>query len=274
MSKKVFLTFANTGFMKPDRIINEAKEFGVFDEVRAMNEHDISDFISKHSEFIKLNPYGYGRFIWKPKVIFDTLNTLSDNDILVYSDAGMSLNKNGLERFNEYIDLLETNDMITFSTNDKYKANFYVKVDAVMSYCPEMNDSNMNSCYAGLMLIKKTDASLHLIEDWLKLCETYNFIDNSKSTLYEEKPWFVGQDTDNGLFNLCLLKHKISHSIYPDEVNIYVGDSQYSHVYPGEVGDWTSLSKTPFHYTRNTPKLRKNVQPHKPTFIYSFLNKK
>ena len=253
----MFVTFANTGFMKPDRIIREATEFGEFDEVRAMTEHDIREFISKHAEFIKLNKYGYGLFIWKPKVILHTLNSLSDNDVLVYSDAGGSLNKNGLERFNEYLDILKTVDMIAFSTNDSYRSKYFVKADAVMSYCPEMNESNVPCCYAGIMMIKKTDASIRLIEDWLKLCENYHFIDNSKSTLYQEKPWFSGQDADNGLFNLCLLKHKISHNVYPDEVNIYAGDSQYSHAYPGKIGDWSSLSKSPFHYTRNTPKLFK-----------------
>ena len=163
MNKKVFVTFANTGFMKPDRVIREATEFGAFDEVRAMTEHNIPEFISKHSDFIKLNPYGYGLFIWKPKVVLDTLNSLSDNDILVYSDAGGSLNKNGLERFNEYLDILKKVDMIAFSTNDSYRSKHFVKADAVMSYCPEMNESSMTSCYAGIMMIKKTDASIRLM---------------------------------------------------------------------------------------------------------------
>lgn len=33
MSRRVFITFANTNFMKPDRIVQQAREFGVFDEV-------------------------------------------------------------------------------------------------------------------------------------------------------------------------------------------------------------------------------------------------
>ena len=42
----------------------------------------------------------------KPKIILDTILKLPENDILVYADAGVYINKNG-KRFNEYISYLD-----------------------------------------------------------------------------------------------------------------------------------------------------------------------
>lgn len=254
MSRRVFITFANTNFMKPDRIVQQAREFGVFDEVRAMNEYDILEFVARHKDFIESNPKGYGHYMWKPKIILDALDRLSMGDTLMYCDAGVWLNKNGLKRFNEYLDMLETKDMVVFSTNDAYKATHYVKNDVVMMYYPELLQGDMNSCYAGVMLIKKTAASLHLLRDWLVLCETPHFIDSSPSRAHPEHPQFIGQDADNGLFNICLAKHNIAQVIYPDEVNIYVGDRQYYHQRFDYKGDWSSLDAYPIQCRRLAPR--------------------
>ena len=89
MNKKelYFLAFANKSYMTTDRIANQAKEMNVFDKIFQLTEDDISEYIVKHSNFIKRNPYGYGLFIWKPKIIYDTLLKMNNEDILVYCDA-------------------------------------------------------------------------------------------------------------------------------------------------------------------------------------------
>lgn len=258
MSNKInFLTFSNTGFMSCDNIIRQAKEFNIFDELFILNENDIPEYIEKHKDFITNNKPGYGLWIWKPKIIFDTLNKLNENDILVYSDAGMYLNKDGIERFKEYLTKLTDNKyIITFSTNDSYRAQQYVKNDAIMSYYPEFNNKWSIACYAGIMIIKKNIKSLQLINDWLLLCENYHFIDKSPSIIHKDLPHYVGNDYDNGLFNLCLLKYDdIVEKIYPDEINIYIGNRQAIHI-TNIIEDekWNVLNKIPFQCRRMTPK--------------------
>ena len=200
----------------------------------------------------------------KPKIILDTLNKMEYDDILVYCDAGMYLNKNGIDRYKDYIKILnETNfSLVAFSTNDVYLAQSYVKMDAIMSYYPEFHNFNNNVCYAGLMIVKKTQRSVSLISDWLELCENYHFIDNSPSISYKEHAKFANQDADNGLFNLCLCKHRdIVEIITPDEINVYIGELQAHHAIPRVNGryatetiDWSALSDKPFQCKRITPK--------------------
>jgi hypothetical protein len=254
-----FLTFANTNFMNSNRIVEEARSFNIFNNIIELNETHIPDFINKHIEFINNNPSGYGNFIWKPKIIFDTLLKMNENDILIYCDSGFYLNKNGIERLNFYFDKLNDNDMVVFSTNDLYKVKYYVKMDAIMNYYPEFNHNNHNNenaCYAGLMILKKTNNVINLISDWLNLCENYNFINIAISINYNEAEYFRGNDKDNGLFNLCLLKYNNFYKIYPDEINLYDNNGNQLHHTNIDFNtiNWELLNDKPFHCRRLTPR--------------------
>jgi hypothetical protein len=188
---------------------------------------------------------------------------MNEDDILVYCDAGFYLNNNGIERLNFYLDKLKIKDIITFSANDKYKIKQYVKMDAIMNYYPEFNNLHLdkNACYAGIMILKKTNNVINLISDWLNLCENYNFLDTNYSINYNEAPYFCGNDKDNGLFNLCLLKHNNSYKVYPDEINLY--DENGFQLHHTNINfnniDWSILNDKPFHCRRITPKFFNNL---------------
>lgn len=259
MVKKIFLTFANTNFMNCDRIGKEAKNLNIFDEILQLNETHIPDFINKHNDFINQNcEHGFGNFIWKPKIIHDTIINMKDNDILVYCDAGIYLNKNGTERLNFYFDKLNDKEIIAFSTNDFYKSKHYIKMDAIMSYYPLFNilHQNDNSMYAGLIILRKTANVLNLILDWLTLCENYNFLNGNSSINFNEAEYFRGNDKDNGLYNLCLYKYNIFYRVYPDETNLYhENEQQLIHVTKDITQfNWELLNDKPFHCRRLTPK--------------------
>lgn len=251
-----FLTFANKDYMKTHRIAEQAKKSGMFDEIIQTNEDNIKEFIEKHRQFINTHKPGFGLWIWKPKIILETLKNLENNDILVYCDAGMYINKNGKQRFDFYIEKLKNFDMITFSTSDKYKAQQYVKNDAIMSFYPEFNNEWNNCCYAGIMILKKNDNILNFIKEWLQLCENYNYLDTTPSVCYKDLPHYRGNDCDNGLFNLCLSKYKKHFIITPDEINLLTpAGTQIAHTNVNQKNvDWSSLDYLPFQCRRYTPK--------------------
>lgn len=264
MAKKIFLTFANKNFMTSDRIAEEAKSFNIFDKILQLNETHIPDFINKHNNFINQHYiHGFGYFIWKPKIILETILNMKDNDILVYCDAGIHLNENGIERLNFYFDKLNDNEIISFSTNDFYKSKYYIKMDAIMSYYPEFNNlhQNDNAMYAGLIILKKTNNVINLISDWLHLCENYEFLDCNRSIKYDEAEYFGGNDKDNGLYNLCLYKYNNFYRVYPDEANLYHTNGQQLHHVTNDITDfnWELLNDNPFHIRRLTPKHFPNI---------------
>ncbi len=164
---------------------------------------------------------------------------MKDGEILFYCDAGFHLNsgEEAMKRFHDYISYLDNNEVVCFM-NHKSIGEF-VKEDAIQFYYPDVNRKEKN-CYAGIMFIKKTENTLKMFWEWKNLCEQYCFIDTFPSRYFTEES--VGNDCDNGLFNLVLQKHKdICKFIEPDEV------------FPLTLGDWSSLMKFPFHAKRDRP---------------------
>jgi hypothetical protein len=256
--KKVFLTFTNTAYQPPTRILEQAAAFGIFDTILHKTELDIPEFIQKHSEFIRDNPQGYGFYIWKPKIILDTLLNMEHGELLFYCDSGAHLNLKGVPRFQEYLGYLDGDkSMVTFCMSDRYKPHAFVKQDAVQYYFPDFNDMKaLECCYAGYMILKKNDATMDFLVDWLCLCEKYDFLDRTKSYFSEELTGFQGNDKDAGLFNLVLAKHNINYKITLDETNLYNEEGVQLHhlnlpIHPNN-WEWSLLDTFPIHCRRDT----------------------
>jgi hypothetical protein len=264
MTKKNFITFVNNGYMSTERIFKEAQESGFFDTISIKNEYDIREFIEKHKDFIINNKPGYGRWIWKPKIILDTLESIDEGDFLIYTDAGSYINKHGRQRFEEYLSLLDDDKPFgVFSTSPKYSVKQYVKRDAIMHYYPEFDvQENFTYQYAGIMIIKKNIFSLKVIKEWKNLCENYSYLDTSKSKKFKERKFYCGNDSDAGLFSLCIVKHKNKvRFLGENEIMIYKNGIQYHHLTKEEQEelDWNVLHDKPFQARRLTPKLYKDI---------------
>lgn len=74
-----------------NRIGNELEATNEFDHIIKYTDNDLKndiEFWNKHETFVTNNIRGYGYWIWKPYLILKTLNTMNENDILFYIDAG------------------------------------------------------------------------------------------------------------------------------------------------------------------------------------------
>jgi hypothetical protein len=164
----------------------------------------------------------------------------------------MHLNHRGILRYYDYLNKLNTHDVVVFSLPDVYKAQHYVKRDAIDAYFPEFVDREDPYHYAGILMMKNTPATRQLITEWLSLCENYHFLDGTES-IAENIPGFQGSDYDNGLLNLCLAKHSaILYPIPPYETNLYDSGGHQYHG-PTTETDWDGLRKFPFQVRRLRP---------------------
>jgi hypothetical protein len=102
-----FMTYGNNKFENSKRrLLLEAKEFGEFASINGYGPNDLSKkFIEKYKYYLDQSRGG-GYWIWRPVIIHDALKFINENDILVYLDAGCKLNKEGKNRFYEYINML------------------------------------------------------------------------------------------------------------------------------------------------------------------------
>ena len=120
--KKTIVVFGNERFIKSrDRIINEASELKIFDNLIKETEKICQEepFKKVIENYNKNNPRkgnpgrGFYFYMWKPYVIYKNLLKLEDGDILFYTDCGMKIrnNKNNQDKFNNLFSLVTNNEL-------------------------------------------------------------------------------------------------------------------------------------------------------------------
>ena len=81
------------------------------------------DFKNEFEDILNLNR-GAGYWIWKHEIIISSLlNSINENDMIIYSDAGSSFNYFAKKRFEEYIEMLNESDFEILDLN----ASQYIK---------------------------------------------------------------------------------------------------------------------------------------------------
>ena len=95
--------------------INDIEKIGtdslLFDSFICHNENIIdSEFKTKYSDYLS-DEKTEGHLIWKVYTINNLLNTINDNDVIIYIDSDVSINITDKTkiRFNEYIEMINNN---------------------------------------------------------------------------------------------------------------------------------------------------------------------
>ena len=226
-------------------VCEQAKKLNIFDDVRGFDETSLksdTEFWNAHGEFVEKNQRGYGHWLWKPYLIKRTLADLSENDILVYMDAGCTINPYGIQRLNEYIDLLNSNDrgygVLSFQMGTLEYKFTKKKVLDIFQADNEMKTSGQYM--ATIVLLRKNAHSQDFVNKWYGLASTHTLIDDSRSDV--EYPGFIDHRHDQSIYS-CLCK-KLGTIRLEDETNFYP--------------DWERGKHSPFWATR-LPRMRVNV---------------
>ena len=87
--RKVFVTFADGDKFTNHYLVQDVQRLGIFDEVHGLGPEDLGEaFWQRHGDFVRAHAHGYGCWIWKIWILWQTLRRLQADDILVYADAG------------------------------------------------------------------------------------------------------------------------------------------------------------------------------------------
>jgi hypothetical protein len=204
--KKHFISFATSDISKTlERIKNEAENSNFFDVVEVFSENNIPEFVETHKEFISKNPRGYGCWLWKPYIVYKYLEHMEIDDILVYLDAGCTINPKGYKRYNEYIDMCINSPFKNISFQySKYMEYQYTKGDIFKYLNINNKDKLSGQLIGGMFMMQKNDYTIELIKRWYETCCNYNLIDNSLS-ITPNTPGFVDCRNDQSIFS-CLRK--------------------------------------------------------------------
>lgn len=221
LNKYIFLTFGNELYYNSlNRIKKEAFEFNIFDKILIYNDinlrEDNPDFWIKHKNFIMNNRRGYGYWLWKSYLVLKTLETMDENDILIYCDAGCTLNKYGINRLKEYFEIVKNSEYGILSFELIHLEKTWTKMD-LFEYL-ELNNNNIlnsNQLMATSFILRKCNNTINLVNEWYKvMTSNYNLIDDSPSLLNNDIS-FIEHRHDQSVFSL--LRKKYGTEIISDE---------------------------------------------------------
>lgn len=220
-NKKVFLTYGNDVFKKSrERITNEAKSLNLFDytiletDKTILNDREFINCLND-PKFNKIfnEKRGGGYWLWKPYIIYKTLNNMNTGDILVYCDAGCVIDNNyeTTNKFNEIFNDLKNDkyNMILNAYRDKEK--MWSKGDALKYHNVYDNDTILNEGQyeANRILLIKNEITMEIINKWWKTAKNQpELFDDSKSITPNKKEFKENRHDQTNLSILCKLNNK------------------------------------------------------------------
>ena len=199
-----FITYGNEKFaLSKKRILKEADEFGEFATIKGYGPEDLPNNFKQQFKDILSQPRGGGYWIWRPKILMDTINKINNGDYLVYLDAGCKINPLGKKRFFEYINMLENSNygILSFQMSGNngpggLEKEKYWTIKEVFEYFNVKRDGyigNSGQYIGGVLIMKKNKHLLQYMEQYMNiiyykplLCTDYfnetnqsnDFIDN------------------------------------------------------------------------------------------------
>jgi hypothetical protein len=205
--KKIFLTFGSESYTKSlDRISKQAHSMNIFDTILVYNETMLKEdtaFWETHGSFITSNVRGYGYWLWKSYIIYKTMMEADENTIVVYADAGCTLNPGGIVRLQSYFDIVASHPSgcISFELTESWCSEHrFTKMD-LLAHFNAKHLLHTKQYSATVLILRKNEQSMNMVELWYKTCSTYHLIDDSPSEEQNE-PTFIEHRHDQSIFSI------------------------------------------------------------------------
>jgi hypothetical protein len=202
--KKYLCTFADKRLkLTLKRFEKQAKHLKFYNDIYLYSENNLEkSFYEYFNDKFKLRGFGY--WVWKPKIILQTLEKINYGDILQYTDAGCILTRNGLYRLQEYFDICNKSETGLLGFNmPEYSEKEWTKGD-LFDYFGIRNREDLfkGQIEATVLFVKKTKRSIEIMEKWLQVFyDDFSLVDDSpskspnfvefKENRYDQSVWSI-----------------------------------------------------------------------------------
>jgi hypothetical protein len=217
---KVALTnLSNAKFEKSRLHLNKtAKQHGV-DKVFSFDfETDIKNTpFYTSNEPILSQSRGLGYWLWKPYIILKAIESLEEEDILIYSDCGIEITGD----LKPLISICKDKENILLFSNRNYINAQYTKRDCfLLMNCDHEKYWYSMQCDAAFMLFKKCNYTLCFLNEWMEYCKDSRIITDFENTLNKENfPGFIEHRHDQSVISLLAEKYNINLYRMPTHYN-------------------------------------------------------
>ena len=172
---KHFITYGDKKYgIQKKRLSYQAKQLRFFDSINVYGKESLSeDFKNKYSEILSQHQGG-GFWIWKSFLLLNLLNKTKNNDVILYLDAGSTLNPNGVKRLQEYFDTLYHSDKSFLRFDIGLEEKYWTSKEVFKYFNLEIdsNYGNSNQLAGGILFIKNTQESKLFFEEFFKVIDS------------------------------------------------------------------------------------------------------
>lgn len=210
-----------------NRLYVQAKESQYYDDIKILGPKDFDDNLKSQINFFlnqKKNK-GYAYWYWKPNLIKNVMNNLSEGEIVQYIDIGCHIIKNKNKRFNEYLDILikKENWILPFQYHDSLNTKFssisfpkreefkFTKAD-LFEYFNFLNKREIIDTpqfWAGNIFFKKCQKSQNFLLEWIDIMiNNFHLIDDTHSNIKNHND-FIEHRHDQSVYSLLCKKYKL-----------------------------------------------------------------
>jgi hypothetical protein len=209
--KYIAICFTDKKFEKTrERYANELKAKNIFDNVIEYSPENFEeDFILKHNEFMCHSAKGYGYYIWKPYVILKTLQSMNDNDVLVYGDAGNEITgsrEECLDIFDKVFSITQGVRILACKQGWNIR---WIKADLYLTMgWKTFGYAFKPMAEAARIVFQKNEDTMKFVNEWLHYSTAdYHNIDDSISKI-PNLPFFIEHRYDQSVFSILFQKYK------------------------------------------------------------------
>ena len=205
--KKIFLTYGDKKFsVAKKHLVLLAKESSMFDHIVSLGPSDLDSDFKKEYAHILREQKGGGFWIWKHRIIKNVLMDISNNDLVIYCDAGASLNYKAKKRFQEYIEIINSSEFGNFrmECEPQYKEYQYTTRE-LFDYFNVSHSKKIKSgtqLQAGHMIFKKTKHTENYFKSYSELLKNDALLITDIYNSKEQDQGFIENRHDQSIFSL------------------------------------------------------------------------
>lgn len=202
---KVLISFADEKFKSEQKFLTTTGlKKGKFDKVLEYSLVDVDDeFKNENKEIFNLKR-GNGYWLWKPFLILKALSSMNYGDYLFYCDSACYF----VQSIDVLIEEMEHHNCEIMPFSSSVSEIHYTKKELFEEFnLDEPSVVYSNQIIASFILMKKTDAVIHFMEEYLQLCKNPKLLTDEQSSQQDEA--FIDHRHDQSIFSLLIKKYRL-----------------------------------------------------------------